>query len=188
MQNVPFTVKDKDVNGFMTAFFGSGHTNQRVILGQHPSHVIYLYPPSTNVDILPLLKLKMACPQTEVTVIPDPADTEEQFYSQFNCELITHILENTSPALRHDVQAYVISEFCCHHNSRFYLWYKPGHVPHGVDMTFNREGQAFTDQMRRLYNMTSLEDLFGVYLGVAFEGIDVRNSNNSSRAEDVEKE
>ena len=188
MQNVPFTVRDKDIKSFTNAFFASGQTNQRVLDGQRPSRVIYRYPPSTNVDILPLLEVKIASPETEVTVIPGPADTEEQFYSQYNCELITEILENTSPALRHDIQASKISELCFHHDGRFYLWYKPGHTPHGVDMTLDREGQAFTDQMRRLCNMPSFEDWSGAYLDVAFEGIDVRNFNNSSRAEDVEKE
>ena len=188
MQNVPFTVRDKDIKGFTNAFFASGHTNQRVLDGQRPARVIYLYPTATNVDILPLLEVKISFPQTEITVIPDPADIEERLYSQYNCELITHILENTSPALRHDVQASKISEICCHEVCRSYLWYKPGHVPHGVDMALDREGQAFTDQMRQLYNMTGFEDWSGGYYDVAFEGIDVRNSNNSSRAEDVEKE
>ncbi|KAI4675089.1 uncharacterized protein J4E88_007993 [Alternaria novae-zelandiae] len=84
MQNVSFTVRDKDIKRFTNAFFASGHTNQRVLDGQRPSRVIYLYPPSMNVDILPLVELKMAYPQTEVTVIPGPADIEEQPYSQFN--------------------------------------------------------------------------------------------------------
>ncbi|KAI4646259.1 uncharacterized protein J4E78_009180 [Alternaria triticimaculans] len=85
MQNASFTVRDKDIKRFTNAFFASGHTNQRVLDGQHPSRVIYRYPPSTNVDILPLLEVKIASPETEVSVIPGPADTEEQFYSQYNC-------------------------------------------------------------------------------------------------------
>ncbi|KAH6870163.1 hypothetical protein BKA58DRAFT_420770 [Alternaria rosae] len=184
MQNVPFTVRDKDVVDFAIAFFETSHADQQAPIGQHPIHVFYLYPPSTNVDILPLLKLKMAFPQTEVTIIPDPAENEEHFYTQLNCEHITHVLENTSPALRHDIRASKISEFCCHHDSRFYLWYKLGHVPHGVDMTLDREGVAFANQ---IYNMIGVKDMYGIHHGVAFEGIDVRNSNNSSRAGDVEK-
>ena len=180
MQNVPFTVKDKDIKRFTNAFFASGHTNQRVLDGQRPTRVIYLYPPTTNVDILPLLEVKIAFPQTEITVIPGPAD-EEHFYPPYVCELITHILENTSPALRHDVQASKISEICCQEDCRSYLWYKPGRVPHGVDMTLDREGQAYMDQMRQLYNMTGFEDWSGGYHDVAFEDTDVRNFTNSSR-------
>ncbi|KAI4926198.1 hypothetical protein J4E85_006490 [Alternaria conjuncta] len=145
MQNVPFTVRGKDIKGFTNAFFASGHTNQRVLDGQRPTRVIYLYPPLRNVDILPLLEVKIAFPQTEITVIPDPADIEEHFYP---------------PS---------------------YLWYKPGHVPHGVDMTLDREGQAYMDQMRQLYNMTGFEDWSGGYHDVAFEDTDVRNFTNSSR-------
>ncbi|KAI4956758.1 hypothetical protein J4E86_005229 [Alternaria arbusti] len=84
MQNVSFTVRDKDIKRFTNAFFASDNTNQRVLNGQHPSRVIYFYPPSTNVDILPLLEVKIVSPETEVSVIPGPADTEEQFYSQYN--------------------------------------------------------------------------------------------------------
>ncbi|KAI4666365.1 uncharacterized protein J4E79_002403 [Alternaria viburni] len=79
MQNVPFTVKDKDIKRFTNAFFAWGHTNQRELDGQRPTRVIYLYPPTTNVDILPLLEVKIAFPKTEITVIPGPAD-EEHFY------------------------------------------------------------------------------------------------------------
>ncbi|KAI4644918.1 hypothetical protein J4E93_005716 [Alternaria ventricosa] len=85
MQNASFTVRDKDIKRFTNAFFAPGHTNQWVLDGQRPSRVIYRYPRSTNVDILPLLEIKMSSPQTEVSVIPGPADTEEQFYSQDNC-------------------------------------------------------------------------------------------------------
>ncbi|KAI4910804.1 hypothetical protein J4E90_007060 [Alternaria incomplexa] len=78
MQNVSFTVRDKDIKRFANAFFESGHMNQRVLDGQRPARVIYLYPTATNVDILPLLEVKISFPQTEITVIPDPADIEEQ--------------------------------------------------------------------------------------------------------------
>lgn len=186
MQKVSFTVRDKDVVAFGTAFFESGDTYQRAVVRQHPIHVYYEYPPSKNVDILPLLELRIMFPQTKVTVIPDFANNDEHFYSQLIIEHIEHFLKNTSPGLTHDIQAFKISEFCCHRHDIFYLWYKPGHEPNGVDMTLDREGEPFATEICR---MLGLEDIYSIYCDIAFDGIDVRYSKNSScrRVEDVEK-
>jgi hypothetical protein len=141
-------------------------------------HVHYLHPSFETVDLLPLLNVKMAFPQIKFTVLPHPEASNEDSYAWLVCDSITDVLVNTSPALIHDIQASKISEFCYHRDNRFYIWYKPGQELRGFDAIRELEGYTFMTELHKILGVIRGYD---VQCNIAFDGIDVRNSNTSSR-------
>jgi hypothetical protein len=184
LQKVPFVVRTIDVESFVKAFFWLDGTDQQALIKQYPAHVYYLHTQSVTTDILPLLNVRMAFPQVQFTVLPDLEDHGEHYWTATMCEYLKKFLVYTSRGLRHDLQASRISEFCCHCDGRFYVWYKPGNEPYGVNMTLDKEGQEFVDETHK---MLGVEGSYDIHCGISFDGIDQRNCNNSTcrRVEDV---
>jgi hypothetical protein len=184
LQKVSFGIRNQDIERFTEAFFWVDRTSQPALIGQYPAKIHYLHTQSTATDILPLLNLIVAFPQTKFAVFPDPADEDGQYYIRVICKFISKSFIRPSPGLRYDLRESKISEFC-HCDERFYIWYKPGHTPCGIDMTLDQEGRAFRSQVHRMLGVDYDDE---IYCAISFDGIDVRNSNNSScrRAEDAE--
>ncbi|KAG9185799.1 hypothetical protein G6011_07130 [Alternaria panax] len=169
LQKMPFAVTRKDIESFVKAFFWLDDTDQKAPTGHYPTHVHYLHTQSTTTDILPLLNLKMHFPQLNLAILPDPEDGNECYWIADMCRSISELLVLRSPRFRHDLQAQKVSEFCCHCDGRFYVWYKPGQEPYGFDMALDKEGQEFADETHRILGV---EERFGTYCSIAFDGID----------------